>query len=309
TGALSDFADAATSVACAHQLRALAKRGKINLANPDDPELGSGLVVLGMGKLGGRELNYSSDIDLILLFDPEVIDTDSPMELQHSFVRLARGLVSLLDERTEDGYVFRTDLRLRPDPGSTPLAISTMAAEIYYESVGQNWERAAMIKARPIAGDKAAANAFLAHLKPFIWRRNLDFAAIQDIQAIKRQINAHKGGTNIQLHGHNVKLGRGGIREIEFYAQTQQLIWGGRDRNLRHIPTLDALKALVKAGHDQAANLQTLEHAYHYLRRVEHRLQMVNDEQTHTLPEDDKSLNAIATFLGYDSLDAFSDEL
>jgi len=309
TGALSDFADAATSAACAFQLSTLAKRGKIKLTNPDDPELGSGLVVLGMGKLGGRELNYSSDIDLILLFDPEVIQTDEPMGLQQSFVRLARGLVSLLDERTADGYVFRTDLRLRPDPGSTPLAISTTAAEIYYESIGQNWERAAMIKARPIAGDKQAGAAFLAHLKPFVWRKNLDFAAIQDIQSIKRQINAHKGGTGIKLHGHNVKLGRGGIREIEFYAQTQQLIWGGRDRNLRPIPTLDALNALVAAGHDKAENAETLEQAYRYLRRVEHRLQMINDEQTHTLPDDDAGLNTVATFLGYDGLDAFADEL
>jgi len=309
TGALSDFADAATSAACAFQLETLAKRGKIKLKNPDDPEQGSGLVVLGMGKLGGRELNYSSDIDLILLFDPDVIETDEPMELQQSFIRLARGLVSMLDERTADGYVFRTDLRLRPDPGSTPLAISTTAAEMYYESIGQNWERAAMIKARPIAGDKHAGAAFLAHLKPFVWRKNLDFAAIQDIQSIKRQINAHKGGTGIKLHGHNVKLGRGGIREIEFYAQTQQLIWGGRDRNLRKVPTLDALNALVAAGHEKLNNAQTLERAYRYLRRVEHRLQMINDEQTHTLPDDEAGLQAVATFLGYDSLDAFAGEL
>jgi len=309
TRSLSDFADAATSAACAHLLRTLDTRGKIKLKHPDDPERESGLVVLGMGKLGGRELNYSSDIDLILLFDPDSIDTDQPMELQHSFVRLARGLVSLLDERTADGYVFRTDLRLRPDPGSTPLAISTHAAEQYYESIGQNWERAAMIKARPIAGDKAAGAAFLAHLKPFIWRKNLDFAAIQDIQSIKRQINAHRGSTKIELHGHNVKLGRGGIREIEFYAQTQQLIWGGRDRNLRQVPTLDALYALVDAGHETAEHAQTLETAYRYLRRVEHRLQMVEDAQTHTLPDDDAGISAIATFLGYACVEDFSTEL
>jgi len=309
TGTLSNFADAATSAASAHLLRSLEKRGKINIKHTDDPERDSGLIILGMGKLGGQELNYSSDIDLIILFDPERIETDAPMELQNSFVRLARGLVSLLDERTPDGYVFRTDLRLRPDPGSTPLAISTMAAEIYYESVGQNWERAAMIKARPIAGDLEAGAAFLAHLKPFVWRKNLDFAAIQDIQSIKRQINAHKGGSQIKVHGHNVKLGRGGIREIEFYAQTQQLIWGGRDRNLRKVPTLDALNALVEASHEKATNAKTLEMAYRYLRRVEHRLQMVNDEQTHTLPEDDAGLTHIAAFLGYDSLNAFADDL
>lgn len=309
TGALSDFAEAATSAAVAHLLRNLEKRGKINIKHAHDPERESGLVILGMGKLGGRELNYSSDIDLIILFDPERVDTNAPAELQNSFVRLARGLVSVLDERTADGYVFRTDLRLRPDPGSTPLAISTQAAEIYYEGVGQNWERAAMIKARPIAGDKEAGAAFLAHLKPFIWRKNLDFAAIQDIQSIKRQINAHKGGSQIKVRGHNVKLGRGGIREIEFYAQTQQLIWGGRDSNLRKVPTLDALNALVEAGHERAANAETLESAYRYLRRVEHRLQMIDDAQTHTLPDDDAGLAHIATFLGYDSLNAFADEL
>lgn len=309
TGALSDFADAATSAACAFQLRALEKRGKIKIKHSGDPERESGLVILGMGKLGGRELNYSSDIDLIILFDPEAVETDEPMGLQQSFVRLARGLVSLLDERTADGYVFRTDLRLRPDPGSTPLAISTLAAEVYYESIGQNWERAAMIKARPIAGDIQAGEAFLAHLKPFIWRKNLDFAAIQDIQSIKRQINAHKGGSKIQLRGHNVKLGRGGIREIEFYAQTQQLIWGGRDRDLRTVPTIAALHALSAAGHENIENVKVLEQAYRYLRRVEHRLQMIDDAQTHNLPDDDEGLNAVATFLGYDNLQAFSDEL
>ena len=309
TGALSDFADAATSAACAFQLKALEKRGKLKIKHADDPERDSGLVILGMGKLGGRELNYSSDIDLIILFDPEKVETDEPLEVQQSFVRLARGLVSLLDERTADGYVFRTDLRLRPDPGSTPLAISTHAAEVYYESIGQNWERAAMIKARPIAGDIEAGKAFLSYLKPFIWRKNLDFAAIQDIQSIKRQINAHKGGTQIKLHGHNVKLGRGGIREIEFYAQTQQLIWGGRDRSLRVIPTLDALNALVAADHERPENVPVLERAYRYLRRVEHRLQMIADEQTHELPEDEDGLNHVSTFLGYDSLKVFATEL
>ncbi|MBF0250951.1 MAG: bifunctional [glutamine synthetase] adenylyltransferase/[glutamine synthetase]-adenylyl-L-tyrosine phosphorylase [Alphaproteobacteria bacterium] len=309
TTALSHFADAAVSAACANQLKTLERRGKIRLKDPDDPERGSGLVVLGMGKLGGRELNYSSDIDLIILFDPDRIDTDDEHDLQHNFVRLARGVVRILDERTAGGYVFRTDLRLRPDPGSTPLAITTQAAEIYYESIGQNWERAAMIKARAIAGDKDAGAAFLKHLKPFVWRKNLDFVTIQDIQSIKRQINAHKGGHDIKLRGHNVKLGRGGIREIEFYAQTQQLIWGGRQRELRVIPTIEALNALVEAGHDTAKNAHTLIQAYKFLRKVEHRLQMVADEQTHTLPEDEGELAAIAAFTGYADLDAFAKDL
>ncbi|HEY9163152.1 MAG TPA: glutamine-synthetase adenylyltransferase, partial [Magnetovibrio sp.] len=309
THALSDFADAAVSAAVSFQLMQLDRRGKIKLKHPDQPERESGLVILGMGKLGGRELNYSSDIDLIVLFDAERIETEQPMELSASFVRLARGLVEMLDKRTGDGYVFRTDLRLRPDPGSTPLAISTRAAEIYYESIGQNWERAAMIKARPIAGDLDAGQEFLDILRPYVWRKHLDFAAIQDIQSIKRQINAHKGGSTIKIRGHNVKLGRGGIREIEFYAQTQQLIWGGRERDLRVKPTLEALNALVEAGHEQAENARTLSAAYHFLRRVEHRLQMIDDAQTHTLPEDDEGLHDIAIFLGYPTYDAFASDI
>ena len=309
THALSDFASAAISAAAGFELLQLEKRGKIRLKDPDNPEVGSGLVILGMGKLGGRELNYSSDIDLIILFDPECIDTDDPYELQPAFVRLARGLVEMLDKRTADGYVFRTDLRLRPDPGSTPLAMSTLAAEVYYESIGQNWERAAMIKARAVAGDLDAGKAFLSILKPFVWRKSLDFAAIQDIHSIKRQINAHKGGLGLKVKGHNVKLGRGGIREIEFYAQTQQLIWGGRQRELRIRPTVEALNALVEAGHETAANAHTLIQAYKKLRRVEHRLQMVDDAQTHSLPDDDEALADIATFLGFDGVDAFSADI
>ena len=309
TKALSDFADASTSAACAFHLLELNRRGKIKLKDPQNPELGSGLVVLGMGKLGGFELNYSSDIDLIILYDPECLEADDPMALGQHFVRLARGVVSTLDERTADGYVFRTDLRLRPDPGSTPLAISTLAAEVYYESIGQNWERAAMIKARPVAGDKVAGQKFLDFLTPFIWRKSLDFATIHDIQSIKRQINTHRGGHSIKLLGHNVKLGRGGIREIEFYAQTQQLIWGGRDRSLRTVPTRESLTALVNAKIEKAENAKTLTKAYEYLRRVEHRIQMVDDEQTHTLPDTEEGVSHIATFMGYDDLESFRTDI
>jgi len=305
TKALSDFADAAISAAAAFHLTELARRKKINLQNFDDPEQGSGLVILGMGKLGGRELNYSSDIDLIVLFNPDRISTPDPLQLGQSFVRLARGLVSTLDDRTADGYVFRTDLRLRPDPGSTPLALSTHAAEIYYESIGQNWERAAMIKARVVAGDKDAGAEFLKFLKPFIWRKSLDFDTIKDIQSIKRQINSHRGSHDIQLLGHNVKLGRGGIREIEFYAQTQQLIWGGRDRTLRTVPTRQSLNALVQAEHEKQSNADTLIKAYEFLRRVEHRLQMVDDAQTHSLPETPEGIAHIAIFLGFKTVQDF----
>lgn len=309
TGALSDFACAALQASCRHLLRGLHDSGELALPDPDDPEADSGLIILGMGKLGARELNYSSDIDLIILFDQETVPYTGDGGLQHLFTRLARNLVALMDERTRDGYVFRTDLRLRPDPGATPPAISVLAAEVYYESAGQNWERAAMIKARPVAGDEQAGLAFLDILRPFMWRRSLDFAAIQDIQSIKRQINAHRGGAQIAVAGHNIKLGRGGIREIEFYAQTQQLIWGGRDPDLRVRGTIEAITRLTAAGHVPPQTLEDLTRAYGFHRRLEHRLQMVDDRQTHELPGDEDGLERIAIFLGYDGVAAFTEDL
>lgn len=309
TGALSAFADLAVSCAAAHALRAVAARGAFTLKHPEDPEKDSGYVLIGMGKLGARELNYSSDIDLIVLYDTDRIATDDPDELGGHFVRATRTLVRLLDERNADGYVFRTDLRLRPDPGSTPIAISMMAAEVYYESVGQNWERLAMIKARPVAGDLAAGQAFVKGLTPFVWRRSLDFATIQDVHAVKRQINAHKGGAKVAVAGHNIKLGRGGIREIEFFAQTQQLIFGGREPPLRAKETEKALLALAGHGRCSPDAAGELIKAYHYLRRLEHRLQMINDEQTQTLPDDPAGLGRLAVFMGHADAEAFGAEL
>ncbi|MDA1088733.1 MAG: bifunctional [glutamine synthetase] adenylyltransferase/[glutamine synthetase]-adenylyl-L-tyrosine phosphorylase [Proteobacteria bacterium] len=309
TGALSDFAETALSLTAAHVLREAAAQGAFSLTNPENPEQDSGLVILAMGKLGGRELNYSSDIDLIVLYDPVKIDTQDPGGLQNHFVRLTKKLVRLMDERTTDGYVFRTDLRLRPDPGVTPIALSVMAAETYYETLGQNWERAAMIKARPVAGDIDAGHAFLKQLTPYVWRKNLDFAAIQDIHSIKRQIHAHRGGATIAVAGHNIKLGRGGIREIEFFAQTQQLIWGGRDATLRSSMTTETLTALVASGHCKRDVADELISAYEFLRRLEHRLQMVNDEQTQSLPDDPIELEKIAVFMGYPGTADFADDL
>lgn len=259
----------------------------------------AGLTVLGMGKLGARELNYSSDIDLIVLYDHDAPAISGDDAAGARFVRLIRALVQLLSEITADGYVFRTDLRLRPDPGSTPLAMSTLAAETYYESVGQNWERAAMIKARPVAGALGVGDDFLAALRPYVWRKHLDFAAIHDIHSIKRQIDAHRGLGGIAVHGHDVKLGRGGIREIEFFAQTQQLIFGGRNPALRLRGTCEALDALAAAGLVAAEAAAELKRCYAFLRRVEHRVQMVEDRQTHRLPETDEGLARLATFLGY----------
>ena len=301
--ALSRFADAAIGAAMRHLLRAAA------VLDPGDPERDSGLIVLGMGKLGGEELNYSSDIDLILLYDPASADAPARDGAQSLFARLARDLVRILDERTGDGYVFRTDLRLRPDPRSTPLVISVPAALTYYETVGQNWERAALIKARPVAGDQEAARRFLDELQPFIWRKNLDFAAIEDIHSIKRQIQAHKGGGRIAVEGHDIKTGRGGIREVEFFAQTQQLIWGGRLRELRVAPTCTALRRLAETGRIDPRTADTLTDDYRFLRRVEHRLQMVDDAQTHRLPTDREGVARLAAFLGYEARDDFVADL
>tara|TARA_R110000782_G_scaffold49100_2_gene106938 strand:- start:2201 stop:5209 length:3009 start_codon:yes stop_codon:yes gene_type:complete len=309
TGGLSDVAEACLKAACDFCLGEMARRGALELADPASPSQGSGLVVLGMGKLGARELNYSSDIDIIVLFDPEVIRTTKPDDLQPAMVRLVRQMLRIMDERTADGYVFRTDLRLRPDPSATPLAISVLAAESYYESLGQNWERAAMIKARAVAGDQEAGTRFLEWLRPFIWRKHLDFAAIQDIHSIKRQINAHRGIGAIKALGHNVKLGGGGIREIEFFAQTQQLIWGGRIPELRLSGTkaaIDCLVGLEQVTPEAAADMKA---AYDFLRQVEHRLQMVNDEQTHTLPDEQETFDAFAGFMGYATGDAFAEVL
>ena len=307
--ALSVFAETALDAAVAVALRAEHHAGKISLANLDDPQRDCGWIILAMGKLGARELNYSSDVDLIVLFDPAaplVVEDDDPSRL---YIRLTRTLIRLLSEHTEDGYVMRVDLRLRPDPGSTAVAISVPAALLYYEDQGQNWERAALIKARPIAGDRAAGEAFLAALAPFLWRKYLDYAAIADIHSIKRQIHDHRGHGTIAIAGHNIKLGRGGIREIEFFVQTQQLIAGGRDPVLRGRATLPMLVALAKEGWVDERAQRELSEAYLFLRHVEHRLQMVDDQQTHTLPDDDPALAGIALLSGDESEKAFEAKL
>ncbi|CTQ56246.1 Glutamate-ammonia-ligase adenylyltransferase [Roseibium album] len=305
TGALAGFADAALTAAIRHCLGDLVRRNKFDPVDPDKPEKDSGLIVLAMGKHGANELNYSSDIDLIVLYDPAKAPMVGSAEAPVEFVRLTRRLVKIMQERTEDGYVFRTDLRLRPDPGATPLAMSVPAALVYYESLGQNWERAALIKARPCAGDIAAGEAFLEEIVPFIWRKYLDFAAIADVQAIKRQIHMHKGHGVIAVAGHNVKLGRGGIREVEFFVQTQQLIAGGRNTALRGRRTLDMLNALCEADWIRTKPKNDLTKAYRFLRDVEHRIQMLNDEQTQLLPKDEDGLRRVSSLMGFEELQAF----
>jgi [glutamine synthetase] adenylyltransferase / [glutamine synthetase]-adenylyl-L-tyrosine phosphorylase len=303
---LSRLADAAIGCAVGFLLRDAHASGKLALQDEAEPGRGSGWIVLGMGKLGAHELNFSSDIDLIVFFDPEAPSVTDPFEATDLFSRLTRRLVRILQDRTEHGYVFRTDLRLRPDPGSTPLAIPVEAALHYYESRGQNWERAAMIKARPVAGDIAAGEAFLRELTPYVWRKYMDFAAIADVHSIKRQIHAHRGHGEVAVKGHNVKLGRGGIREIEFFVQTQQLIAGGRFPELRGRETVAMLKVLAERGWISSAASDALARQYWFLRDVENAIQMVADEQTHTLPDDDEGLRRIALMLGHESADAFS---
>ncbi|HEY6024008.1 MAG TPA: bifunctional [glutamine synthetase] adenylyltransferase/[glutamine synthetase]-adenylyl-L-tyrosine phosphorylase [Pseudolabrys sp.] len=304
--ALTDLADTAVSAAVRFILAEAAHAGRLTPKDTSKPEWGSGYVVLAMGKMGAFELNFSSDIDLIVLYEPTAPALPADAEPSTLYVRFTQRLVKLLQERTADGYVFRTDLRLRPDPASTAIAISTPAAVSYYESVGQNWERAAMIKARACAGDIAAGEAILDELAPFVWRKYLDFAAVGDVHAMKRQINAYRGHGEIAVEGHNIKLGRGGIREIEFFAQTQQLIAGGRNPSLRDRDTLTTLDKLCEDKWIDAAARDAMKDAYRFLRVVEHRLQMVNDEQTQILPAERADLERFARFLGFADRDAFA---
>ncbi len=306
TATLTDVAEAALGVAVRHLLAEAAGRGQLALPDPQNPEAGSGYVVLAMGKMGGYELNFSSDIDLMVFFDREALTLAPDVEASPFYVRLTRDLVKLLQQRTVDGYVFRVDLRLRPDPSSTQIAISTEAALDYYESRGQNWERAALIKARPSAGDLAAGEKLIRELAPFIWRKYLDYAAVADVHAMKQQIHAYRGHGEIAVEGHNIKLGRGGIREIEFFVQTQQLIAGGRHTGLRGRSTVATLAALAADGWIDGAARDELTAAYDFLRRVEHRLQMMADEQTHTLPTETDKLVAFAHFLGFEDRDDFA---
>src|SRR6266852_3926441 len=309
TAALTDLAVASVQSALRYLLRKEAERGRITPANLDRPEDNSGLIVLAMGKMGAGELNYSSDIDLIVFFDPAAPTLARDIEPQPFFVRVTQALARLLQQRTGDGYVFRVDLRLRPDPASTQVAISTDAALHYYEREGRTWERAAMIKALPCAGDLRAGGALVSELAPFVWRKHLDSAALADVHDMKRQMQTYRGQSEIAVEGHNVKIGPGGIREIEFFAQTQQLIAGGRHAELRVRPTLEALAVLASNHWITFEARDELTAAYRFLRRVEHRLQMIADEQTHSLPADIEAMERLACFLGYGGRAAFAKDL
>ncbi|MBO1323880.1 glutamine-synthetase adenylyltransferase [Acetobacter sp. TBRC 12305] len=322
TATLSRLAETALELALRHLLWRAHEIGQIELPHPDRPTQGCGLVVLAMGKLGARELNFSSDIDLVVLYDP--LTHKHPEAVRRVFVRMTSDLVSLMEARDANGYVFRTDLRLRPDPASTPPAVTVQSAILYYESLGQTWERAAMIKARPVAGDLGVGRRFLAAIRPFVWRRTLDFALIDDIHDMKARIDRHRkaGRTDLAdlpdavladplasrdwLLGHNLKLGQGGIREIEFIVQAIQLVWGGREPALRDKTTFGGLKKLVGSGHLPRQEAEVLARTYRVLRDAEHRLQMRADHQTHALPDTVEGFEAFAIFMNYADGQAFA---
>lgn len=296
---LTEFADLATSLSAQSLVGVQIDRGKLPGQGQDDRADCAGLVILAMGKMGAFELNYSSDIDLISLFDESRYDPSDYADIRAVFVKVTRALAAMLSELTADGYVFRTDLRLRPDPAVTPVCLSMEAAERYYESVGRTWERAAHIKARTCAGDLAAGAAYLKRLTPFVWRKHLDFAAIQDAHDMRLRIREHKGlRQKIMLEGHNIKLGPGSIREIEFFTQTRQIIAGGRDPSLRDRQTVPALSALAQKGWVEAEVAQTLTQNYRHFREIEHRLQMVNDAQTQEMPGSAEGMERIAALCG-----------
>ncbi len=307
TTALTTTAELTLQATIDYLLHKLATKGEISFNNRNNNKQ-TGIIILAMGKMGGYELNYSSDIDLVLLYDTEYIYYNGRHSLQHCLNRLTQDLVRIMQERTADGYVFRTDLRLRPDPASTPPIINVEAAIRYYENVGQNWERAAFIKARPVAGDMQAGDKFLQQLKPFLWRKNLDFAAIADIQSLKRQMN-NQQPDSLTIAGHNIKIGLGGIREIEFIAQIHQLIWGGKNPLLRHRNSCETLHQLAQSNIIDTKTANILINHYKLLRHIEHRLQMINDQQTHIIPEDESKRTLLANFCGYENLEQFENIL
>ena len=309
TGELTKFADNAVDWCLKALISDEIRRGKLPGATPDDVGSGAGMVVLAMGKMGAAELNYSSDIDLICLFD-ETRYPGFEQEARSAFIRVTRRMTALLSDQTGDGYVFRVDLRLRPDAAVTPVCLSMAAAESYYENVGRTWERAAYIKARPCAGDLAAGARFLKSLTPFVWRKHLDFAAIQDAHDMRLRIRDHRRLHGpVVVEGHNLKLGVGGIREIEFFTQTRQLIAGGRDPGLRDRSTVGGLKALAEKGWIDLSVAEELTTCYRAHRELEHRLQMVNDAQTHEMPASADGMARIANFIGQADVGAFREDL
>lgn len=287
TGELSDFADRSLNAAIADAIRA-----RVPDAEP------AGFLALALGKHGAQELNYSSDIDPILLYDPALLPRRQRDEPGEAAQRVARTLMQTMSHVDGEGYVFRVDLRLRPASEVSPLAIPIEAALTHYESSALAWERAAFIRARACSGDIAAGEAFLSAIRPFVWRKSLDFGAIAEIGRLTGRIRSSHNGAMRPGPGFDVKKGRGGIREVEFYAQTLQLIHGGRNPALRLRHVRASLDALAAAGLMDPEDARVLGESYDRLRTIEHRLQMVADQQTQTLPGDPAALDNVARLDG-----------
>jgi [glutamine synthetase] adenylyltransferase / [glutamine synthetase]-adenylyl-L-tyrosine phosphorylase len=292
---LSALAEGATEVAVRHaQLQVAREYGSF------DPADALRFVVLGMGKLGGEELNFSSDIDLVYLFTGGRRESSGGERGAAAGARFATRVAEIvtrtLSEVTEEGFVFRVDLRLRPEGQNGPIVNSLAAAITYYESLGQTWERAAMLKARPIAGDRDLGRSFLEEIAPFIYRRFLDFDTVEEIEAMKRRVDGSRSRERLDR---DVKLGPGGIREVEFIAQALQLVHGGRDQRLRSRSTLATLRALADLGLLDRSESASLSEAYLFLRDVEHKLQIVHERQTQVIPQDAEEERLLARRLGY----------
>jgi len=287
TAALTDFADAALD-------RAI--RAAIAERYPDAEPVG--FAAIALGKQGSRELNYSSDIDPILIFDPATLPRRAREEPEEAAVRIARRAVELLQARDGDGYVLRVDLRLRPSPEVTPIAIPVGGAIAYYESQALTWDRAAFIRARAAAGDVALGRRFLDSIRPFVWRRTLDFGAVGEIRALSHRIRDHHAQGQAFGPGYDLKRGRGGIREIEFFAQIHQLIHGGRDPVLRAPATRDALTELAIAGWIEVSDAQALAEAYTLLRTIEHRVQMIDEEPRFAVSEPEADTKIVRVLYG-----------
>jgi glutamate-ammonia-ligase adenylyltransferase len=304
---LSNLAEACLQKAYEWADAALQKRyGRPFITRPDKTTIPSGFAIIAMGKLGGRELNFSSDVDLMYVYrsDGETEGVKYPDGMVKNritnhqyFIKLAEKLSAAIGEKTEDGFVFRVDLRLRPEGQRGPLAQSLGGYEIYYESWGQTWERSALLKARPVAGDEAVGREFMDRIGPFVYRKYLDYGAITEIRDMKQKINKdveQKGRTH-----RDVKLGYGGIREIEFVIQALQLIYAGRDRTLREKNALKALHTLSQKGLITYQEHADLSKAYIFLRTVEHRIQILDDLQTQTLPAEPGDLRTLARRTGF----------
>ena len=273
---LSETADRTVHLATEHLLLDRVRRGE--LAHPGENPAGPrwGYFLLAAGRHGARELGYTGDLSLIALYDPDVVEYTGTRSPEDCFARVTRDMARILQARTRHGYVFRTDLRLRPDAPATPLAITRHFALEYYRRSGRTWERATLINARPVAGDVTAGSGFLSELRPFIWEEGLDFDSVEDIHSISRQIHRFRRRGAPRARGLDLALSPGGIREIEFFVLMHQLAYGGRSRHLRGsgvLPMLDTIEREHFVLPREAADLRD---AYLTLRRVEHRVQMVS---------------------------------